>query len=208
MDEIYRNIGIIIFCYLLGAIPFCKIVAKIFTKKDLTAIGDKNPGGANLIFNVSKFWGAIGSLLDLAKGFISYYFVLEITGLELMAILAGCAAVIGHNYSPYLKFTGGKGLAAAWGIYIAINPFTPLIYIAGILLALIAFRNSLWGIVSGIICSGIFLWIIKDSSLNLILTALLLFIIVPKLIDSSESILENFRFFKEKDLKGLFRPKV
>jgi len=205
---IYKNIGVIIFCYFLGAIPFCYIIAKTCSRKDLTKIGDKNPGGANLTFNVSKFWGIVGSLLDFAKGFISYFIVLKITNSELLAILAGCAAVAGHNYSPYLKFSGGKGLAATFGIYIAISPFTPIAYAVGIVSALFLIRNTLWGIIFGIAGSGIFLWILKDSPLYLILAILLMIIIIPKYIDRSESILVNFKFRKEKNLKKLFTLKV
>ncbi|MCL5073155.1 MAG: glycerol-3-phosphate acyltransferase, partial [Actinobacteria bacterium] len=61
-------IGIIIACYLIGAIPFCYIIGQLAGGKKLTEIGDKNPGGWNLIFNVSKFWGIIGTMLDVAKG--------------------------------------------------------------------------------------------------------------------------------------------
>ena len=50
--ELYRNIGLIVICYLVGAIPFCNIIAKIHSKKDLRKIGDRNPGGWNLVFNI------------------------------------------------------------------------------------------------------------------------------------------------------------
>ena len=80
--EFYRNIGIIIICYFIGAIPFCNIIAKIHSNKDLRRIGDKNPGGWNLVFNVSKFWGFFGAILDVLKGFFSYFLVLRITNME------------------------------------------------------------------------------------------------------------------------------
>jgi len=202
--EIYKNIGMIIFCYFLGAIPFCYIIAKIISKKDLTKIGDKNPGGANLAFNISKFWGIIGTLLDFAKGFVSYFVVFKITNSELVAILASSASVAGHNYSPYLKFLGGKGTAASFGVLIAISPFTPIAYGVGFVLAAFLIRNQLWGIIFGIISSGIFLWILKSSVLYLILAALLIIIIVPKYINRSEGIASNFKFHKEKRVKDAF----
>jgi len=50
--EFIRNIGLILLCYLIGAIPFCNVIAKIHSNKDLRKIGDKNPGGWNLVFNI------------------------------------------------------------------------------------------------------------------------------------------------------------
>jgi glycerol-3-phosphate acyltransferase PlsY len=52
--EFLRNIGLILLCYLIGAILFCNVIAKIHSNKDLKKIGDKNPGGWNLVFNISK----------------------------------------------------------------------------------------------------------------------------------------------------------
>ena len=202
--EIYKNIGIVIFCYFLGAIPFCYIIAKICGRKDLTKIGDKSSGAANVICNVSKFWGIVGGLLDFAKGYVSYFVVLKITDLEFIAILAGCAAVAGHIYSPYLKFSGGKGFGTTFGVFTAIYPFTLIVYGVGLVSALLLIRNRLWGFIFGLVGSGIFLWILKGSLLYLVLVILLIIIIIPKDINRSESILANFKFRKEKKLKNLF----
>ncbi len=205
---IYKNIGIMVLCYLLGAVPFCYIIAKIHSSKDLTRIGDKNPGGWNLIFNVSKGWGAIGSLLDFSKGFLAYFIALKITDIELVAILAGCAAVAGHNYSPYLKFSGGKGVASTLGVLCAISPLAIVAYGVGITSVLFLLRNMIWGVVSGVVISGIFLWIFKSSPVYLILVLALLMIVVPKYINHSIIFHQNFMVRKEKNVKDLFTPKI
>jgi acyl phosphate:glycerol-3-phosphate acyltransferase len=70
LAEIGKDMGFILVSFLIGSIPFCYVLGKIVSKKNLTEIGDKNPGGWNLIFNVSKIWGIIGLLLDMAKGFL------------------------------------------------------------------------------------------------------------------------------------------
>ncbi|MEE8325353.1 MAG: glycerol-3-phosphate acyltransferase, partial [Candidatus Humimicrobiaceae bacterium] len=166
-------IGILVLAYLIGAIPFCNILAMATAKKDLTKIGDKNPGGWNLVFNVSKIWGIVGILLDMCKGYFSYFFVYMFTGNLMLAILAGCAAVAGHNYSPYLKFRGGKGLATMGGLVIAISPLTLLSFGLGMVSGLFLIRNMIWGVVVGLVTTGIFLWLFKGSSLYLIMTLLL-----------------------------------
>ncbi len=206
--ELYRNIGLVIACYLIGAIPFCNIIARLVGKKDLRQIGDKNSGGWNLIFNVSKFWGVIGSLLDVSKGYFSYFVVLLITGSIPVALLAGCAAVAGHNYSPYLKFTGGKGLGTTLGFLLAVQPFSILAFAIGILSGLFIIKNMIWGVFLGLSVSIIFLFVYYGSYFYLIILALLVLIIIPKYIDRNMSFGQNFKFRKEKTLQDLFTPKI
>ena len=206
--ELFRNIGLIVTCYFVGAIPFCNIIAKVHSNKDLRKIGDRNPGGWNLVFNISKFWGAVGIILDVLKGFLSYFVILRITGLEIVAILAGCAAVAGHNYSPYLKLSGGRGIATTLGFLLAIHPLTIIAFAIGILSGLFSIRNMIWGVVSGIAASSIFLWLFKDSSVYLIMGISLLIIIIPKYINHSIKISHNFKFRKEETVRDLFTPKI
>jgi len=206
--ELFRNIGLIMVCYFIGAIPFCNIIAKIHSNKDLRKIGDRNPGGWNLVFNVSKFWGSLGIILDILKGFLSYFLVWKITGIEIVAILAGCAAVAGHNYSTYLKFSGGKGIASTLGFLLAIHPLTIIAFGIGMLSALFSIRNMIWGVISGIAASSIFLWLFKNSPVYLILGVLLIIIIIPKYINHLIAIPHNFKFRKEKSLKDLFTPTI
>jgi glycerol-3-phosphate acyltransferase PlsY len=206
--EIIKITGIIVLCYLIGAIPFCNLLAMAAGKKDLTKIGDKNPGGWNLVFNVSKIWGIVGIILDMSKGYFSYFLVYMFTENLVLALIAGCAAVAGHNYSPYLKFRGGKGLAAMGGLVIAIHPLTTLSFGLGMLLGISLIRNMIWGVFLGIAATGIFLWLFKGSSLYLAMSALLLLIIIPKYINHSISLGTNFKFRKEKTMKDLFTPKI
>lgn len=206
--EITRNIGLIILSYLVGAVPFCNLIAKIHSNKDLRKIGDKNPGGWNLVFNVSKYWGALGIIFDLLKGFLPYFLVLRITGVEILAVLAGCAAVAGHNYSPYLKLSGGKGIASTIGFFLAVNPLTIVAFGVGMLLSLFFIKNMIWSVISAIAFSSVFLWLFKNSSNYLLMGILLLIIIIPKYINRSITIAHNFKFRKEKTLKDLFTPKI
>jgi acyl phosphate:glycerol-3-phosphate acyltransferase len=219
MSDILKDIGIIIVSFLVGAIPFCFILGKIVGGKRLTEIGDKNPGGWNLVFNVSKIWGFVGILLDMAKGYFVYYLafrfsstgsieILGATNHQLIAILAGCAAVAGHNYTPYLKFNGGKGLAAWGGVVIAASPFSVITGAAGLLAGILIARNMIWSVSLGIIFTGIFLWIYKGQTIFLIMMVVLLIIMLPKQVNSKISLGLNFKFRKEATLGDLFKPKI
>jgi acyl phosphate:glycerol-3-phosphate acyltransferase len=219
MPDILKDIGIIIISFLVGAIPFCFILGKIVGGKRLTEIGDKNPGGWNLVFNVSKIWGFIGILLDMAKGYFVYYLAfrfsstgsVEILGASnhlLIAVLAGCAAIAGHNYTPYLKFNGGKGLATWGGVVIAASPFSIITGATGLLAGLLIARNMIWSVSLGIIITGIFLWIYKGQIIFLVMIVLLLAIMLPKQVNNNISLGLNFKFRKEATLGDLFKPKI
>ena len=207
-------IGIIIVCYFIGAIPFCYIIGKLAGGKKLTEIGDKNPGGWNLIFNVSKFWGVIGTMLDVAKGYFSFFLVIKFTENWIVALLAGCACVLGHNYSPYLKFSGGKGIAAMLGFLLAVHPLTVPSFAIGILFGLYVLRNMVWGVILGIATATIFLGIYypliyyHDPLIYIALAVILILILVPKQINKSIKLSKNFQFRKEAKVKDLFTPKI
>ena len=207
-------VGVIIVCYFIGAIPFCYIIGKLAGGKKLTEIGDKNPGGWNLIFNVSKFWGIIGSLLDVAKGYFSFFLAFKFTGNWIVALIAGCACVAGHNYSPYLKFSGGKGVAAMLGFMLAVHPLTIPAFAIGALFGLYVLRNMIWVVISGIATATIFLGIYYPlvyyhyPLIYIALAIILILIMIPKQINRSIKLSKNFQFRKESKLKDLSTPKI
>ena len=194
--------------YILGSIPFCYLIGKIFKKKDLKKIGDKNPGGWNLIFNVSKVWGIIGTLLDVAKGALAYYLALRFSNVQLIALIAGCFAVAGHNHSIFLKLSGGKGVATTLGFFLILNPFLILVYGATIVSSLFLLRNMMISIAITLLASGLFLFFLYDMNyIFLLMTLLLIIFIVPNYINSKKSIAQNFRVSWDVKVKDLFIPK-
>jgi len=205
--EILKITGALSLCYLIGGIHFCNLISKAVAKKDLKDLGDKNPGGWNLLFNVSIYWGMIGSWLDALKGFLSYFSILLLTGSELLALIGGCLAVLGHCYSPYHRFKGGKGVAAVFGLFLGASPWSILAFAAGFVGGLLLVKNMIWGVFFGIITPMIFLMFFLDSPVYLTLLLLLL-IMIPKYINHSKSMSENFKFRKEKNMKDLFTPKI
>ncbi len=207
MDPIIKAILLITISYLTGSIPFCYLLARL-KRKDLTKLGDKNPGGWNLAFSVSKSWGLLGTLLDAAKGFVPYFFILQYTGSVFMALASGCAVIAGHNYSPLLKFSGGKGIASLLGLLLAVHPLSVIIFGAGILLGLFLIKNMIWGVASGLASATLFLILYWGSLAYMIFGFLLILIIIPKYINHDIPLGKNFKFRKEKTLKDLFTPKA
>jgi len=119
---------LIIAAYLLGSVPFGQIIAKAHGK-DLRTVGSGNIGATNLSRTLGKKWGYFCFLLDVAKGFVptlaAHRFVSSSPTVdELFLWLAvGCAAVMGHVFSIYLKFKGGKGVATSFGVALGIWPY-------------------------------------------------------------------------------------
>jgi glycerol-3-phosphate acyltransferase PlsY len=131
MQQIVATISLVVVGYLLGSIPSGLLVARAFTGKDVRDVGSGNIGAAN----VSRVGGyrlaAFVLALDALKGAIPVL-IGRAVGLSYAELggIAG-AAVLGHDFSIFLKFKGGKGVATSLGVVLALAP------VAGVLAALI-----------------------------------------------------------------------
>lgn len=114
--------------YFLGAIPFSLIVAR--TKGiDLRTIGSGNLGATNVFRHMGPIYGIVVFVLDALKGFIPVQLLLsDIPGLAgigeqpLVHVFVGGAAILGHTFSPFARFKGGKGVATGLGVILALSP--------------------------------------------------------------------------------------
>jgi glycerol-3-phosphate acyltransferase PlsY len=105
--------------YLLGAVPFGIVIAKLFGLGDLRSIGSGNIGATNVLRTGNKLAAALTLLLDSGKGAIAVGIALWLTGDPFAGYAAGFWAVIGHNFPVWLKFKGGKGVATTLGVLLA-----------------------------------------------------------------------------------------
>ena len=114
---------IIISCYLLGSIPFGYIVGKLFKKVDIREFGSGNIGAANALRILGPPLASFVVIGDIGKGIFSIYLVqyLNIDNLLILTI-AGLAVICGHDWSLFLGFKGGKGIATTFGVIFALNP--------------------------------------------------------------------------------------
>lgn len=122
----------VVAAYLLGSIPFGLLIAMRVKGVDLRRFGSGNIGASNAVRALGKRWGLSVFALDFLKGLVP---VLACRGLDvpaegvpLLQVLVGTAAVLGHCFSIYLGFTGGKGVATGCGAIVAIEP---LVFVAG-----------------------------------------------------------------------------
>lgn len=109
--------------YLLGAIPFGLVLTRLAGLGDIRAIGSGNIGATNVLRTGRKGLAAAVLLLDSGKGAAAALIALALAPAEqagTASLLAGVAAVIGHNFPIWLRFKGGKGVATTLGVLIAV----------------------------------------------------------------------------------------
>ncbi len=115
-------------CYLLGGIPFSVIISKWFFNINIFEQGSGNPGATNILRTLGPKPAIAVLLLDMGKGVAAVGLAslvqrpfLYLISLHDMRAVCGALAILGHIYSPFLKFKGGKGVATATGVVFAIS---------------------------------------------------------------------------------------
>lgn len=118
-------IVVLLVAYLLGSIPFGYLLVLFFRKEDIRATGSGNIGATNVVRSGAKGLGIATLLLDLLKALIAVLIAKHFAPVNPnMAIAAGVIAVLGHIFPVWLGFRGGKGVASALGVFIALSPMT------------------------------------------------------------------------------------
>jgi len=119
---------IITICYLLGSIPFGYIVGKLFKKVDIREFGSGNIGASNAFRILGPPLASLVLIGDIGKGIFSIYLVkyLNIDSSLILAI-AGLAVICGHDWSLFLGFKGGKGIATTFGVVFALSPIISIL---------------------------------------------------------------------------------
>jgi glycerol-3-phosphate acyltransferase PlsY len=107
--------------YLLGSIPFGLLIVKVLGGPDIREIGSGNIGAANVTRNAGKFAGILTLILDAAKGYAAVWLAARFThGNIRWMMVAAIFAVVGHMFTVWLNFHGGKGVATGLGVFLPI----------------------------------------------------------------------------------------
>jgi len=116
--------------YLIGSIPFGYVLVRLFKKQDIRTTGSGNIGATN-VARTAPGLGIATLVLDGLKGFLPVWFLgrhvpishdVDVTGGAMLLSLAALFAVLGHMFPVWLKFHGGKGVATAAGVFLALSP--------------------------------------------------------------------------------------
>lgn len=151
-----------IIAFFCGSLPFSVWLGKLFTKRDIRAYGDGNPGATNVLRAGNKAAGLLVLILDISKAAVPVglaYYNQGIRGFP-MALIA-IAPVLGHAFSPFLGFRGGKALATSLGVWIGLTIWkASLVAVIGILLGYALIPSPGWAVMIGeaFILTALLIW--------------------------------------------------
>jgi acyl phosphate:glycerol-3-phosphate acyltransferase len=112
--------------YFLGSIPTAKWIARTFFQVDITQVGSGNPGMTNILRTFGWKPALPVALIDAGKGWLSAWLTVTLTGSLSWALAAGLLAVLGHSFTVFAAFKGGKGVLTGFGVFLYFVPISAL----------------------------------------------------------------------------------
>jgi glycerol-3-phosphate acyltransferase PlsY len=180
--------------YLIGSIPFSFLIVKLVAGKDVREHGSQNVGATNVARTAGKLPGVFALLLDIAKGYaavaLARWFVAQPSwpfepgvqpweSREFWIAFAGLVAVIGHLYPVWLRFHGGKGVATAAGVFLALDPLVLLAAMIVFAIVVLVFRYvSLASIVTAASIPVFFRFLANDAPFWRIIISIVIALLV------------------------------
>lgn len=150
--------GIAVGAFLLGSIPFGVVVSRLFYHRDIRQSGSGNIGAMNALRTLGKAGAIAVLILDAAKGVVPALLVmLLLRDTHLAAIVAACAT-LGHCFSPWLNFKGGKGVATSFGAIFALSWPSGIAAICGWLVGALSTTYSSVGSMLAHLVAPVALW--------------------------------------------------
>lgn len=149
---VLRAAALTVAAFLIGGIPWGVIVARLSGGPDPRTIGSGRTGGANVMRAVGPRLALVSGLLDMLKGTAAVLLARFLgAGVE-VEVLAGLAAIVGHSRSPFLGFSGGRGVSAAFGAALVLAPLASAVILVAFVGVLAVSRyTSLASLVSAVV---------------------------------------------------------
>lgn len=174
-----------ILAYFVGSISFGILLSNLFKIPDPRTFGSKNPGATNVMRSGKKLAALCTLLGDTIKGFLVTYLAIKFNLSEAAIFVTSITVFLGHLYPIYYKFKGGKGVATALGILLAINIYLGLTVLLVWLFVFLIFRiSSLSALVAAISAPGIYFYFFD----NIYMQYLTIFLMVMLLFRHQENI--------------------
>ena len=182
---------IILTSYLMGSIPFGLILTKIFLNKDIRKVGSGNIGATNVLRAGNKIVGYLTLILDVLKAIIPIIYI-KLNYPDLIYV-SSLSVFLGHVFSVWLKFKGGKGVATYVGILFCINYFLGIIFIISWLIIFIISKFSSLGSILSSLVIPIYIFLNSDYNNEYFFVIMFVLILfthrenVKRLINKEES---------------------
>jgi glycerol-3-phosphate acyltransferase PlsY len=157
------NPSLVIFAYLCGSIPTGVILSHLFARIDIRDYGSHNIGATNVYRNLGKKLGILTLIGDVLKGALPVYLACKLTGVDVWVSLAALAAFLGHLFPVYLKFSGGKGVATALGVFLVLAPMALMVSVLVFVIVLLFFRYVSLSSMVAAVSFPLFMYIVPHS---------------------------------------------
>ena len=164
--------------YLVGSVPFGYLIGRM-RGVDVRTVGSKNIGATNVYRTVGKGWGLLAFLCDFLKGLLPTLAALHWSGDANLPVLVGLACVVGHTLTVFMRFRGGKGVATAFGMMIALAPL-PTLAAFGVFVVTVWLSHYIsLGSMLAAVTLGSVVWLVPASPLlRGVATAIAVFVVV------------------------------
>lgn len=184
--------------YLVGAIPFGYLIGRM-RGVDVRTVGSKNIGATNVYRTVGKKWGFLAFFCDFAKGFVptilcSAFAARHAGGGALMAnlpVCVGLACVVGHTLTVFMRFKGGKGVATAFGMFMALMPWPTLMAFAVFVVTVWLSHYISLGSILAAVTLGVAVWFFPATLLLRVVADVIAVFVVVKHRTNIERLLKG-----------------
>lgn len=200
---IIKEITAIVLGYLLGSIPTAYIASRLAKGTDIRQMGGGNVGGLNVFREVGLWPALVVGIVDLGKGAAAVAIAYWLLDLPLLfVLLAGLAAVIGHNWMVWLKFSGGKGMGATIGALAVVMPLYGYwqglpIFFGVILIPFVITRNVALSMGTGILFLPLITWLGTKSGTATTIAIILGIVILIKFLPTALAALAKSKTKRE-----------
>lgn len=192
-----KEIMLVIAAYFLGSIPTGLLLGKAFGV-DIRSTGSGNIGATNVYRTLGKKIGLLTLAGDCLKGLVPVLAMKYLGSSDLWIALAGLAAFLGHVFPVFLGFKGGKGVATALGVFLAVSPLAVLCSLMIFLLVVMKWRYVSLASITAACAMPVFVIVIEHKSFPTLLAVIIASIIIQKHRDNIERLKAGTeRKFKE-----------
>jgi len=170
---------VILISYISGSIPFGYIIGKLVKKIDIRDYGSGSIGATNTLRILGPFVASIVLIGDIGKGYFSIYLSRLISHDSIFILtIAGLAVICGHDWSLFLKFKGGKGVATTFGVILALNPMISILAAIVWVIVIITTRYASLSSISAVISIIIFTILFKQPYEYIIFSMIILILTI------------------------------
>jgi acyl phosphate:glycerol-3-phosphate acyltransferase len=155
LPSLLRDVAIVVAAYFIGGIPWGVVVSRLAGGPDPRSLGSGRTGGANVLRAVGLRLALTAGILDMLKGVAVVVLARLLGAGPWVEVAAATAAVVGHTFSPYLRFKGGRGVSVGWGALLVLAPVVALAIVPVYLVILFATGYSSLGSLVGSLVAGI-----------------------------------------------------